>query len=110
MEMSINLNLFLPKHIWIDKDRRLHHIDYTCEYLPSGSKINGIEIYLLDYIGYLTKPVFITTNRDAFYIKLYTEWNRCFGFAEFLENVGGNVALYKEIITLTTGENYWRRK
>lgn len=125
------LNQIIPNHLWIGRNYSLYYLDspsdklYDCRHIPdhigvlvhnywlpentkNQTSIQLTAPYLIGQIWNANLTVRRTLKRDALYIMKKNgsqrHWQR---FSVFLDDIGGNVELYKESIILTTGINPW---
>lgn len=83
-----------PNHLWVNKRGELFHID------------NPIQNRTIGYLSLIFETS-VPTRKDKIGVLLYNAQSK--NLHDFLQEVGGNEELYKELIILHTGENPWNK-
>lgn len=117
MEIPINLNQFLPKHLWISSHGELHHIDCTDYIKPVNLSFEELLIFhfdlikttYLNYIGVVEMNSQSTHLKDPFGITMLCKKPKRIEFGKFLETLGEDSTIYREHISLVMGINPWRK-
>lgn len=104
------VNQVLPKHLWVNKYGGLFHQDYPI-YRPDLCAANGERLLERQHIGYVTDEyswIEAEIEAESIFIVLFGNPQSPIHFCRFLQEVGGTLNMYKELVTLLTGENPWR--
>lgn len=99
----------LPNHLWINH-RWIFHIDRQSTYFNSSDEIfekhHKIMSMSIGYLWFVIAPD-RSLEKDVIQMVCIHLQDKFKPFHKFLQEVGGDVNMYKELVTLATGINPW---